>query len=65
MTSFFAHGAIEYYKTKILEMRIVDKTQQIEIYAFLYMIKYYFWLYPTYRKLIKSNYFNLLILIDN
>ena len=34
-TSFLAHGANEYYKTKIWELRIIEKSQQIEIWDFL------------------------------
>ena len=33
-TNFLAHGANEYYKTKILETRIIEKAQQIEIWVF-------------------------------
>ena len=50
-TNFLAHGANEYYETKILEMRIIEKAQQIEISDFFdELSKYYVWLDPPYGK---------------
>ena len=34
-TNFLVYGANEYYKTKIWEMKISEKAQQIEIWDFL------------------------------
>ena len=45
--NFLAYGANEYYKTKIREMRIIEKTHQIEIWdMFNEWSKYYVWLHP-------------------
>ena len=50
-TNFLAHGANEYYKTKIWDIRIIEKTQKIEIWDLFYEYeKIYVWLSPRYGK---------------
>ena len=49
--NFLAHDANEYYKTKIWEVRIIEKTQHIKIWDFSgECSNYYVWSYPPYGK---------------
>ena len=53
-TIFLGHGVNEYYKTKIWEMSIIEKTQQTQNMIFNELSKYIFWLYPPIKNLEKS-----------
>ena len=45
-------------------MRIIEKSQQIEIWDFDEWSEYYVWLYPPMEKLEKSKIFKQLILMN-
>ena len=51
----------EYFKMKIWEMRIIEKTYQIEIWFFKWMIKIFFWVIPPIKtkKIVMGKSFNL------
>ena len=64
MTNFLAYGANESYKTKILEMRIFEKTQQIEIWDFLINDQNIMFGYPPYGNPKKKKNVDQLMLMN-
>ena len=48
-TNFLAHGSNEYYKTKIREMRIIEKLKKSKYEIFLWMIKILCLIIPPYK----------------